>query len=155
MEYLDNREFLSSDKWQTNGVMVRMVGENWSYLCGVTQDLEADIIIGLLNEDSIPAIKQYPEAGAFLKIAYGLTTGVDLYVPTETREAALQLIQESLSVPIDNEDENEEANVKEAETMHDASVSASLQTSHVHLWIIIFAILLLVFAFVYNSHISW
>ncbi|ODA42803.1 hypothetical protein DSBG_0421 [Desulfosporosinus sp. BG] len=132
-----------------------MVGENWSYLCGVTQDLEADIIIGLLNEDSIPAIKQYPEAGAFLKIAYGLTTGVDLYVPTDVREAALQLIQESLSVPIDNEDENEEANVKEAETMHDASVSASLQTSHVHLWIIFFAILLLVFAFVYNSHISW
>lgn len=132
-----------------------MVGENWSYLCGVTQDLEADIIIGLLNEESIPAIKQYPEAGAFLKIAYGLTTGVDLYVPTGSRETALQLIQESLNVPLDNEDEREESNLKEAETVHDASVSASIQTSHVHLWVIFFAILLLVFAFVYNSHISW
>ena len=129
-----------------------MVGENWSYLCGVTQDLEADIIIGLLNEESIPAIKQYPEAGAFLKIAYGLTTGVDLYVPTGSREAALQLIQDSLYVPLDNEDEGEEADVKEAETVHDASVSASLQTYHTHLWVIFFTIFLLVLAFVYNSH---
>lgn len=132
-----------------------MVGENWSYLCGVSQDLEADIIIGLLNEERITVIKQYPEAGAFLKIAYGLTTGVDLYVPNGSREAALQLIQESLNVPVDHEDEDEKSNVKEAETVHDASVSASLQTTHVHFWVMLFAILLLVFAFVYNSHISW
>lgn len=78
--------------------------ENWSYLCGVSQEYEADIIIGLLNQESILAIKQYPDAGAFLKIAYGLTTGVDLYVPFGSREAALQLIKESLSVPPDNDD---------------------------------------------------
>lgn len=80
-----------------------MVGENWSYLCGVTKDLEADIIIGLLNEESIPAIKQYPDAGASLKIAYGLTTDVELYVPTISLETALQLIRESLVVFSDNE----------------------------------------------------
>lgn len=132
-----------------------MLGENWSYLCGVAQDLEADIIIGLLNEDGIPVIKQYPEAGSFLKIAYGLTTGVDLYVPTDLGEAALQLIKDSLSTPIDNQYEVEEPNVQEAETVQHASVSASLQTSHVHLGVIIFAILVLIFAFVYNSYIAW
>lgn len=52
-----------------------MLGENWSYPYGVTQEIEADIIIGLLNEESIPVIKQYPEAGGFLKKAYGLATG--------------------------------------------------------------------------------
>lgn len=130
-----------------------MVGENWSYLCGVSQDIEADIIIGLLNEESILAIKQYPDAGAALKITYGLTTGVDLYVPFSSREAALQLIKESLSVPLDNEDEFEEENVKEAETVHDASASALLQISHIHLLVIFFAVLILVSVFVYNSHI--
>ncbi|HEY8909329.1 MAG TPA: hypothetical protein VIM51_03480 [Desulfosporosinus sp.] len=132
-----------------------MVEDNWSYLCGVTQDLEADIIIGLLNEESITAIKQYPDAGAFLKIAYGLTTGVDLYVPAGSREAALQIIQESLDVPFDTEDEREGSNDNEAETVQNASVSASLRTSHVSLWVIFFAILLLVFALGYNSHSSW
>jgi len=132
-----------------------MDGENWSYLCGVSQDYEADIIIGLLNEENILAIKQYPDAGAFLKIAYGLTTVVDLYVPTGSREAALQLIQESLYVPLDNEDEFEEENVKEAETVHDASASALVQTSHSHLLVIFFVVLILVSAFVYNSHILW
>jgi len=126
-----------------------MVGENWSYLCGVTQDFEADIIIGLLNEASIPAIKQYPEAGAFLKIAYGLTTGVDLYVPTGLSELARQLIQESLNVPLNNEDVFEEENIKEAKTEYPASASAFLQTSHVHLLVILAS------AFVYNSHILW
>ena len=135
--------------------MVGMAGENWSYLCGVTQDLEADIIIGLLNEESIPTIKQYPEAGAFLKIAYGLTTGVDLYVPTGARETALQLIRDSLSVPLDNEAEREESMVNGAETVQNASVSALLHTSHVHLWVILFAIVLLVFALVFYSDISW
>jgi len=83
-----------------------MVGEDWSYLCGVTQDLEADIIIGLLTEESIQVIKQYPDAGAFVKIAYGLKTEVDLYVPTVSLEAALQLIQEALSVNLDDDDDN-------------------------------------------------
>lgn len=86
-----------------------MLGENWSFLCGVTKDLEADIIIGLLNEESIPAIKQYPDPGSFLKIAYGISTEVDLYVPTISLETAHQLIQESLAVfPDDNYNDFEE-----------------------------------------------
>ena len=134
-----------------------MVGENWSYLFSVSQDFEADIIIGLLNEESILAIKQYPDAGAFLKITYGLTTNVDLYVPFGSREVALQLIKESLSVPLDNDNDNdnefEEENIKEPETVHDASASDLLQTSHTHLLVIFFAVLILVSAFVYIPHI--
>lgn len=128
-----------------------MVVENWSFLCGVSQDLEADIIIGLLNEENIPTIKQYPDAGAFLKIAYGLTTGVDLFVPNESRNAALQLIQASMSSSVDNEDELEE-NAKGDEAVQDGSVSTALPTSHAFLWVIFFAAILLM-ALVYNSHI--
>jgi|GEM_PF-4922010 len=132
-----------------------MMGGNWSYLQSVTQDIEADIIIGLLNEADIPTLKQYPEAGAFLKIAYGLTTGVDLYVPTSLYEAALQLIQESLYVPFDQDFDLEDENIKEAETVHDASVPTSLHITYSYFWVIFFAILLLMFVFIYNSHDLW
>lgn len=90
-----------------------------------------------------------------MKKAYGLTTGVDLYVPTELREAALHLIEESLSASLVNEDEVEEESVKEAETVHHSSVSASGQTSYVHLLVILLALLILVSALVYNLHILW
>ncbi|TGE32445.1 hypothetical protein [Desulfosporosinus sp. Sb-LF] len=121
-----------------------MIGENWSFLCGVSQDLEADIIIGLLKQEAIPAIKQYPEAGGFLKIAYGLTTGVDLYVPKESRHTALQLIEESVEIPFDNEEGHE----KEVESMHNALVSTSFRTSHSLFWTIVCVVLVLV-TFVY------
>ncbi len=127
-----------------------MVGENWSYLWGVMHDYEADIIIGLLNEEGVPAIKHYPDAGAFLKIAYGLPTGVDLYVPTVLRQAALQLIEESLNIFLDKEDELEEETIKEAESVQHASDSASLQTSQVHLLVILLVVLVLISALVFR-----
>lgn len=70
-----------------------MFGENWTYLCGVLKDYEADIIIGLLNEENISVVKQYPEAGEFLKVAYGFSHGVDLFVPAESLADALLLLQ--------------------------------------------------------------
>jgi len=130
-----------------------MLGEKWSYLWSVTQEIEADIIIGLLNEERIPGTKQYPEPAGFLKKAYGLSTGVDIYVPTDLREVALQLIQDSLSVALTNEDEFEEENIKMAETVRYASAPASLQTSYVNRLIILLALLIITSALVYYSHI--
>lgn len=65
----------------------------WTYLCGVGQDLEADIIIGLLEAQNIPAFKRYPGAGEFMKIAYGLTSGVDIFVPGQYLDNAKDLLQ--------------------------------------------------------------
>ncbi len=77
----------------------------WEYLRGVPQDPEADIIIGFLESQGIPVIKHYPEAGQFLKTAYGLTSGVDLYVPEEHLADAKQLLE---TTPADLEEEYRE-----------------------------------------------
>lgn len=73
-----------------------MEEQDWVYLCGVSQEKEADVIVALLAQEGIPSFKKYPEAGGYLKVAYGLTAGVDLYVPGALREKALELVQEPL-----------------------------------------------------------
>ena len=55
--------------------------DGWVYLCGAAQEIEADIIAGLLEEQKIPIRKKYLGAGEFTKIASGLTSGIDIYVP--------------------------------------------------------------------------
>lgn len=67
--------------------------EGWVYVYGVAQEVEADIVLGLLQEEGIPAVKRYPGAGQFLKLAYGLTSGVDIYVPESDSVRARELLQ--------------------------------------------------------------
>lgn len=57
--------------------------KGWVYLCGAAQEIEAGIITGLLEEQKIPARKVYLGAGEFTRIASGLTSGIEIYVPQE------------------------------------------------------------------------
>ncbi|KLU58895.1 hypothetical protein CEB3_c49130 [Peptococcaceae bacterium CEB3] len=70
--------------------MVQEAG--WVLVYGVAQEVEADIVLGLLQEEGIPALKRYPGAGGFLKLAYGLTSGVDIYVPASEAARAGRLL---------------------------------------------------------------
>ncbi|WP_240985298.1 putative signal transducing protein [Acididesulfobacillus acetoxydans] len=70
--------------------MVQEAG--WVLVYGVAQEVEADIVLGLLQEEGIPALKRYPGAGQFLKLAYGLTSGVDIYVPVSQAARAKLLL---------------------------------------------------------------
>ncbi|WP_407308818.1 hypothetical protein [Desulfosporosinus sp. SB140] len=132
-----------------------MIEENWTFLCGVNQDQEADIIVALLNQESIPSLKKYPEAGGFLKIAYGLTAGVDLYVPSHLRLKALELVQEPLSAVEGDSDELENLLRLEREEEQETVSAGSSNPSRVILWGIVLAIMLLIFGRALNSHISW
>lgn len=127
-----------------------MVKENWVFLCGVNQDQEADIIVALLNQENIPTLKQYPEAGGFLKIAYGLTAGVDLYVPGLLREKALELVQESLSIPEEDVDEQENLLLQEGEMEQENPPSNSANSFKMVLWGVLLGVLLLMVAHVLN-----
>lgn len=111
----------------------------WVYLWGVPQDPEADIIIGFLESQGIPVIKQYPEAGQFLKTAYGLTSGVDLYVPEEHLVAAKQLLE---TTPPDLEEEYREIPQLTLE-------KHSLSSNH---WIIVLLIFLLALVLLANNY---
>ncbi len=78
--------------------------DGWVYLCGAAQDIEADIICGLLDEQRIPARKIYLGAGEFTKIASGLTCGVEIYVPREHLTVAKETIaaEENQSWQVDD-----------------------------------------------------
>ncbi len=73
-----------------------MIPEGWVCLREVGMDYEADIIVGLLEDNNISAVKHYPEAGEYLKLAYGMASGVRIYVPKEDYEQGKALLAESL-----------------------------------------------------------
>lgn len=71
-----------------------MVPEGWVFLTEVGMDYEADIIVGLLEDNGLSAAKHFPGAGEYLKLAYGMASGVQIYVPKEQIEEGKALLQE-------------------------------------------------------------
>ena len=71
------------------------IEDRWEYLTGVSNDIEAEIIVSILKGDGIPVIKEYREAGGFLQIYMGMTGfGIELYVPAGFLEKAKALLEE-------------------------------------------------------------
>lgn len=77
----------------------------WDLLISVTTEIEADILIGLLEQENIPSRKIYPGIGN-LKASYGLMSGVDVYVPNQLILQAKELLslstEESLTFERDD-----------------------------------------------------
>ena len=63
----------------------------WVFLTSVFSEVEADIIIGLLEQEGIPAKKAYPGAGN-LKSTYGLINGVEVYVSEDDAQQAKEIL---------------------------------------------------------------
>lgn len=80
--------------------------EGWVCVYGVAQEIEADIVVGLLEEEGIPVLKRYPGAGEFLKLASGLTSGVDIYVPEASALRAGEILERGDTLGVEaSEDE--------------------------------------------------
>ena len=63
----------------------------WVFLTSVATEIEADILLGLLEQENIPVRKVFPGIGN-LKATYGLMSGVEVYVPEEQiRQAKILL----------------------------------------------------------------
>lgn len=62
----------------------------WSFLITVNSEIEADIIIGLLEDARIPTQKRDPGG---LKASYGIVNGIEIWVPSESKEHAQELIK--------------------------------------------------------------
>jgi hypothetical protein len=124
-----------------------MVEQDWVFLCGVNQDKEADIIVALLQQDGIPSHKKYPEAGGFLKIAYGLTAGVDIYVPEALRKKALELVQESLVNSLEEVDFDDlSLSIQENEMDQEYEITNPKSSFKILLWGVFIGILLIIMA---------
>jgi len=68
-------------------------------LLKLDDQLEAEMLLNLLAERQIPAIKKIRGAGGYLSIYMGVTSmGVEIYVPQQLREQAWELV-ESIRLP--------------------------------------------------------
>ena len=72
-------------------------GKMWRdgvYLTTALNGVEADILESKLRGEGIPCIRRYIGAGNFMEIAIGMNTiqDIELYVPEETLETALEAI---------------------------------------------------------------
>lgn len=74
----------------------------WTYLISVNSDIEADVIIGLLEEANIPTEKKDPGG---LKASYGIINGIEVWVPSELLEQAQELL--TTSTPFLDESQNQ------------------------------------------------
>lgn len=67
---------------------------NWVRLQSTLNDIEADIISGLLETNGIPVMRKYPGMSGLTKIYMGSSFGVELYIPDKyLKEAKALLVQ--------------------------------------------------------------
>ncbi|NLZ90984.1 MAG: DUF2007 domain-containing protein [Clostridiales bacterium] len=71
--------------------------EGWEHLVFLYSEMEADIVIGLLETEGIPVIKTYKGMGVLHKVYTGKATGVDLFVPQRKLEQARKLLEEQVN----------------------------------------------------------
>lgn len=82
-----------------------------AFLVMAENSIEADMIEGLLNENEIPVLKKYSDAGDYMKIFAGsVNSDVGLFVPSHLLEKAKEILaanQGSIDIPDITEEELE------------------------------------------------
>ncbi len=87
------------------------------YLTTVDSTMQADILISKLAGEGIPCMKRHEGASNFLELCMGMSTmfPVELYVPEESLEQALKIIE-----PIPIEDDFDEISEEELAALAEA-----------------------------------
>jgi hypothetical protein len=66
----------------------------WKKLCDLGGEIEAELVLGLLKTNGIPAQKIYPGITQTMKVYMGTTLGVEIYIPEADLELAKKLLEE-------------------------------------------------------------
>ncbi len=67
-------------------------GENFVFLLQVYNDVEADIVEGLLSQYNIKTVKRYRGNKSFIKTIMGTVLGVDIFVKSRDLKEAKDII---------------------------------------------------------------
>ncbi len=80
----------------------------WKKLLTAHNDLEAEMICGLLNGEGIPTQRRYKGVDQYLKIIMGPVVAVEIWVPEEHIEEALAIVKSfsGENLPVEQETEN-------------------------------------------------
>ncbi|SHI41915.1 putative signal transducing protein [Lutispora thermophila] len=63
------------------------------HLVQVFNDVEADIVEGLLKDCGIVSIRKYKGAKGYMKVVMGTAMGVDIYVKPEDYKEAKEILE--------------------------------------------------------------
>lgn len=66
----------------------------WVKLTSLSGEIEAELLIGLLETYDIPTQKVYPGATQYVKVYMGTALGVEVHVPKEKLEDAKNILRE-------------------------------------------------------------
>lgn len=67
-------------------------GGAWAFLQSTLNDIEADVITGVLETNEIPTMRKYPGSSSLAKVYLGSSFGVEIYVPAGQLEKARALL---------------------------------------------------------------
>ncbi|KUO49029.1 MAG: hypothetical protein APF76_10400 [Desulfitibacter sp. BRH_c19] len=67
---------------------------SWAKLTSLSGEIEAELVIGLLETHDIPTRKVYPGATQYVKVYMGTAVGVEIHVPKEQLEIAKKILRE-------------------------------------------------------------
>lgn len=102
-----------------------------AFLISVGNNFEADMFEALLNDNHIPVLKKYREAGDYLKIYMGGTNfGVDLYVPSKLLSKAQEIVANIQEAPEAEEPQDGEPELQDdgQQYVDDAQPDEELQS---------------------------
>lgn len=118
------------------------------YLMTVDNDIQANIIEGLLNSNNIPVLKKYREAGDYLKVVMGSTNyGVDLFVPSSLLGMARRIVDESSRM--EEQDINNTQETMEVEEINEGMGSKNKR--EIKTWMIFLIIVIPVLIWMYRA----
>lgn len=74
-------------------------------LCNAGDQMQAELLIGVLRENHIPSYSKKPGSGEYMAVSMGFSIyGIDLYVPEKDKEKALEILKEIQVQNVDNEE---------------------------------------------------
>lgn len=65
----------------------------WTKLADALNEMEATMIIGLLENEGIPTRKKYSGINQYLKIVMGPVVALEIWVPADREEEARNIIE--------------------------------------------------------------
>ncbi len=65
----------------------------WTFLVNCSDEFQAGMIIGFLEEEGIPSMQKYKGSGDYMKIITGVGKDVDILVPEKDHARAKEILE--------------------------------------------------------------
>jgi hypothetical protein len=130
-----NIELIDDEEFEKNNEKITCDKEDeWIFLKNLDDRNEINILEPLFKSEDIPILKNYKEAGEYLKIYMGMTSfGIDVYVPKSKYDTALKILKD---LKLDSLDSNNEIE-KNEKNKNNNEYNTFKRKKHLNVWLIL------------------